>query len=552
MRLNADGLLDSVKELASIVVNGRVEITVLNDIVDAKTGEPTELEPTHFKGTSLPEIVAVLQERYAGDAAFIVRAPSGTAIVRPPFSEISIFYQVRNDVIECWAGLKLPDAVLAQRHAFNFDYLIGLMCNTSWMTPETGLCGVFELLSGAALIISRGSFQQVDFLASAVARLKGTAVSFEDDVASFRRLISASVAHKTRRYGGGFSIECSGGLDSSVVALAAADLHRDRSLSLLNSYSETDVKGDERFFFAALAERARGVPTYVETNARSSMTDLSSELLAPTPRPCKLAATIATTAQLHEAAQAAGSRLVLTGDGGDQLFLRMRRLTMARELLAEARSPRETLRELAGLAIQARASVWRVLGDVITGQSSRDLRRHMFGDLRFPQSPVASARPDVRAELVPGSRALRHLPTTRLFQFFGMRNAELNRIALRDIAVEERKAFVFWPLIKAGLLAARRNHCSNGIDRALEREAFREDLPDVIYYRLGKGAGRDLLTRYKYGALAARVERSALYRHGLISRDLLRTAIDNLSYDSASALVRVCAVADWMDRYELG
>lgn len=321
MRLNADGLLDSVKELASIVVNGRVEITVLNDIVDAKTGEPTELEPTHFKGTSLPEIVAVLQERYAGDAAFIVRAPSGTAIVRPPFSEISIFYQVRNDVIECWAGLKLPDAVLAQRHAFNFDYLIGLMCNTSWMTRKQGCVG-FRAAEWRGPLHLKGGFRQVDFLASAVARLKGTAVSFEDDVASFRRLISASVAHKTRRYGGGFSIECSGGLDSSVVALAAADLHRDRSLSLLNSYSETDVKGDERFFFAALAERARGVPTYVETNARSSMTDLSSELLAPTPRPCKLAATIATTAQLHEAAQAAGSRLVLTGDGGDQLFLK--------------------------------------------------------------------------------------------------------------------------------------------------------------------------------------------------------------------------------------
>jgi len=552
MRLNADWLLDSAKQLATIVVNGRVEITVLNDIVDADTGMPTQLEPTHFKGTSLPEIVALLQERYAGDAAFIVRAPSGIAIVRPPFSEISIFYQVRHDVIECWAGLKLPDAALAQRRAFNFGYLTGLICNASWLTPETGLCGIFELLSGAALIVSSGTFRQVDFLAGAVARLNASAVSFEDDVASFRQLISASVAHKTRRYGGAFSIECSGGLDSSVVALAAADLHRDRPLSLLNSYSETDVNGDERFFFAALAEQVGGAPTYVEANARSSMTHLSSELLAPTPRPCKLAATIATTAQLHEAAQAAGSRLVLTGDGGDQLFLRMRRLTMARELLAESRSPGEALRELAGLAIQARASVWRVLRDVITGQSSRDLRRHMFGDLRFPQSPVASVRPDIRAELVPGARSLRHLPTTRLFQFFGMRNAELNRIALRDIAVEERKAFVFWPLIKAGLLTARRHHHSNGIDRALEREAFREDLPDEIYYRVGKGAGRDMLMRYEYGTLASRVERSALYRHGLISPDLLRSAIDNLTYDSAFALVRVCAVADWMDLHELG
>ncbi|MBH5396457.1 hypothetical protein HZZ13_01335 [Bradyrhizobium sp. CNPSo 4010] len=551
MRLNVDGLLDSAKELATIIVNGRVEITVLNDIVDADTGMPTELEPRHFKGTSLPEIVALLQDRYAGDATFIVRTPSGMAIVRPPFSEISIFYQVRNDEIECWAGLKLPDAALAQRHAFNFGYLTGLICNASWLTPETGLCGIFELLSGAALIVSRGTFRQVDFLAAAVARLNTSTVSFKDDVVSFRQLISASVAHKTRRYGGAFSIECSGGLDSSVVALAAADLHRGRPLSLLNSYSETDVNGDERFFFAALAEQVGGAPTYVETNARSSMTHLSSELLAPTPRPCKLAATIPTTAQLHEAAQAAGSRMVLTGDGGDQLFLRMRRLTMARELLVESRSPQEALRELAGLAIQARASVWRVLREVITGRSGWDLRRQMLGDHR-PQSPVTSVRANFGAELVPGAESLRHLPTTRLFQFCGMRNAELNRIALRDIAVEERKAFVFWPLIKAGLVAARRHHHSNGIDRALEREAFREHLPDVIYYRVGKGAGRDMLMRYEYGALVSRIERSALYRQGFISRDRLRSAIDNLSYDSAFALVRLCAVADWMDLYELG
>ncbi|WP_210349174.1 asparagine synthase-related protein [Bradyrhizobium agreste] len=543
--------MDSAKELATIIVNGRVEITVLNDIVDADTGMPTELEPRHFKGTSLPEIVALLQDRYAGDATFIVRTPSGMAIVRPPFSEISIFYQVRNDEIECWAGLKLPDAALAQRHAFNFGYLTGLICNASWLTPETGLCGIFELLSGAALIVSRGTFRQVDFLAAAVARLNTSTVSFKDDVVSFRQLISASVAHKTRRYGGAFSIECSGGLDSSVVALAAADLHRGRPLSLLNSYSETDVNGDERFFFAALAEQVGGAPTYVETNARSSMTHLSSELLAPTPRPCKLAATIPTTAQLHEAAQAAGSRMVLTGDGGDQLFLRMRRLTMARELLVESRSPQEALRELAGLAIQARASVWRVLREVITGRSGWDLRRQMLGDHR-PQSPVTSVRANFGAELVPGAESLRHLPTTRLFQFCGMRNAELNRIALRDIAVEERKAFVFWPLIKAGLVAARRHHHSNGIDRALEREAFREHLPDVIYYRVGKGAGRDMLMRYEYGALVSRIERSALYRQGFISRDRLRSAIDNLSYDSAFALVRLCAVADWMDLYELG
>ncbi|WP_407175549.1 asparagine synthase-related protein [Bradyrhizobium sp. STM 3562] len=552
MRLNADALLDSATALASIVVDGQVELTVLNDLVDAEIGKPAELEPTHFKGKSLPEILALLQERYAGDVAFIVRAPGGVAIVRPPFSEISIFNQVRNDVIECWAGLKLPDGVVAQRQAFNLGYLTGVMCNASWLTPQTGLCGIFELLSGAALIVSRGTFRQVDFLADAVARLKASAVSFEEDTANFRQLMEASVAHKTRRYNGAFSIECSGGLDSSVVALAAADLHRDRPLSLLNSYSETDVNGDERFFFAALAEQVGGTRTYVETNARSSMTDLSSELLAPTARPCKLAATTATTFQLHEAAQTAGSRLVLTGDGGDQLFLRMSRLAIARELLAETRSPRQALRELAGLAIQTRASIWRVLRDVITGQSSRNLRRHMFGDLRFPQPPLASVLPDGRAELVPGARSLRHLPTTRLFQFFGMRNAELNRIALRGIAVEERKAFVFWPLIKAGLLTARRHHHLNGIDRALERGAFREELPDVIYHRVGKGAGRDMLMRYEYGALVSRIERSALYRHGLISRDLLRSAVDNLSYDSASALVRVCAVADWMDLHELG
>jgi hypothetical protein len=132
-----------------------------------------------------------------------------------------------------------------------------------------------------------------------------------------------------------------------------------------------------------------------------------------------------------------------------------------------------------------------------------------------------------------------------------MRNAELNRIALAGCKVVERKVFLFWPLIRACIRAKRVHHFRSGRDRAIERGLYSDILPAAITHRIGKGAGRDMLVRFDYKALASRLEDGALCNHQIIIRERLRAAMSGpLDYDLSFALVRAVAVADWMAQYE--
>ncbi|EJE6497613.1 hypothetical protein LWQ05_004042 [Salmonella enterica] len=501
MKLNVAPLLARARFTTAVRVDGRMEVLVMNEVVDAHSGERTEVTAGRLRGLSLWETAKALHSWYAGDTVFVVRTPAAFAIVRPAFSELPVHYAQRGETVDVWVGMETPAVLVNQPPAFDLDYLAGSLANHSWVTPATGLAGVTELLSGAVLLVDGGRLQQVDLLASAVLELQRSARSYSEEVEHFRELTLRSVAHKGRQYPEGFAVKCSGGVDSAVVAVAAAQLYPEHRLPLINSYSEEDLHGDERYYLDAVADRIGGRRLLVETNARSSRTGLSSELLAATTRPCKMSGTIATTAQLHEVAQAHGARMVLSGDGGDQLFLKNWRALFAREVIAECRSPAAALRAMAGLAIQDRCSFWKIASEVVSGRRVRRYRAHFYGDQRFPRQPLAARAVPAGAELIPNGSRLGGLGVSRAFQFFGMRNAELNRARFRSCGVDERKPFVFWPIIRAAIAARREHHLQGGMDRALERDAFRAELPEV-------------------------------------------------DYDTAFALVRARAIADWMGFYE--
>jgi hypothetical protein len=248
---------------------------------------------------------------------------------------------------------------------------------------------------------------------------------------------------------------------------------------------------------------------------------------------------------------AAAPNMILTGDGGDQLFLRMLRPLVAREIVKECSSLAHAEQAISGISFRQRSTFWRVAGEVISGRSDREVRRRLFGDLRFPPSPVATHGVGPETELVPGERDLVRLSTTRAFQYFGLRNAELNRLCFAERGVEERKAFLFWPLIKAALMAKRSHHCALGRDRAIVRSAFKEELPEVVCHRAGKGCGRDVLVQFDYAAIAGRLLDGPLRNsYNLLSPRRLEEAMRGvMDHDLAFAMVRAAAVSDWMDLY---
>lgn len=551
MKLNLTPLLARARKVQTLKPSPSLTVTVIDDVVDAVTGEPTEVAADLLRGLDVSQAATLLHALYAGDAAFVVQSPQAFGVVRPAFSELPVFYWPRDDRIDVWSGLEVPAIVQQSPPGFDLDYLDVALRNWSWMTPRTGLRGVWELLGGAVLFFDGRDLHQRDLLAQAVRNLPhGLGRDYDDDVAAIRRLTLNSVRHKLGPHLDHASVLCSGGVDSSVGAVAAKLLYPTHKLPLLHCFSVDHLGGDERFYFEAVAARTGWPAATADMHMGASREDLSPELLVPTARPLKSGAALSTMAKLKGMAQDRGARVMLSGDGGDQLFILNDPLLYSREVLGEARTPAAALRSVSALASMARTTAWAVAGEAVREKRAARLRERFFGAKRFPANPLVANDVTPDLSVAPNGALLSPLGISRVFQFFGMRNAELNHVPVKGYAVDERKTFVFWPVIRAAMMASRGHHLRHGRDRALERDAFRAELPPEVYYRVGKGSGRDFTDKYDFGFFLAALQKSPLVRYGLISEQIGNMEASEVDDDTAFALVVARGFADWMELYE--
>ena len=94
---------------------------------------------------------------------------------------------------------------------------------------------------------------------------------------------------------------------------------------------------------------------------------------------------------------------------------------------------------------------------------------------------------------------------------------------------------------------------AGGRDRAIERDAFKAELPDSIYHRAGKGGGRDILNRFDYKFLAESLLGSILCRRDVISQKeiyMIATGEKNIDYDIAQIIVKARGIVDWIGKFD--
>ncbi|WP_433724462.1 asparagine synthase-related protein [Nocardia sp. CA-129566] len=523
-------------------------ITQVGAAVDALTGLPACPNPAVLRDRRPREIAEYLIHNLAGDTVFVVQTGGVAYVVRPAFSELEVYYHFDGDTLTLWSGTALPVDITSHSWSLNWEYLHGSMINSTWVTPQTGFIGVEELLSGAILDCRDGEVNQTDHLPDLFAATpRRTESSFDRTRDMCRELLLASVAHKTSGYEGKVGIAASGGLDSSVVAVATALCHPDSALPLINTYRDDDESSDEREYFAALARAIPGAqPHYIETSEGVSRTDTSADLFAPAPRPSKIAAAGPLNQRIHAKLAELGCTRLLSGDGGDQLFLRLSRATLAPELVGEAATRAARVRVLSALAAHQHKSIWTMARAARRPAEDTEHWRNMFGDLAF-RAPSVLARPPREMALIPSTEKVSTWPLSVAFQYVALRNAEMNRIALADSTSTERKPALFWPLIRSSLTAPRTHHLHDGIDRAVERAMFTQ-LPSEIVHRIGKGGGRDLDTRYDYRRLAQGLLDSELCDRNLLDRQELTQLADGHTPDGDTrfALIRAAVTNEWI------
>ncbi len=550
MNISYEEIIKTACHLENIEFEGK-KIICINKPVDSASGSETEIDLSPLKGMSINAIAETLLKFYSGDIIFIITDKNRFAVVRPPFSELNVYYKKKQSTVHLWTGYHTPDHILKEPISFNLNYLSGWLTNPAWCIPDTGLTDVYELLSGSILFFDEKNLFQKDYLSEIISLLRTNLhIDFNHTTERVHELIINSTRHKINQYKESYSICCSGGLDSSVVTLAAKSIAKKWPIPLLNCYSEENQLENERYYFNLINKCVGAHTCEIKLDKLTSRTSLYPELLAPSPRPCKMSAAIGVQANIYKMAMHNGSKMILTGDGGDQLFLRLRQPFIAKELLAEGTSLKMIFSYFSYLAVLKRSSIWPILYDSFIGKSKKMYKQHLLGNMCFQESDFFNFPPPKDSIFIPDSHTLDSLATTRLFQFIGMRNAEFNHIAVRNYNIEERKVFMFWPLIKTALQTSRSFHMLNGTDRAVERHAFIKELPKEIFNRTSKGGSQNILTRYDYNFFAKSLLNSKVVKYGLINNRSLMNFIDHNSdiYDSC-ALIRIKALDDWMNLY---
>jgi len=340
----------------------------------------------------------------------------------------------------------------------------------------------------------------------------------------------------------------SGGLDSAALVCFTRATCPDLSLHLLHLYSSSVPVADERSKAIAVAEKAGLTIAFLDIDPHTYTNDLGCQFESISFTPTKSFLTLGLTHAMRRKFSDSGISELLSGDGGDQLFLRFRTPSLIKELVAEGGRSGRYVRHLADYAALNSESFWTISWDYLTGQTAARISN--LYTARTPSVPFLNGAfcPIAGDAVVSGStRPWRS--ESRKFQFFGLRDSELNDCDIAGVPVRERKPFLYWPLIKYCMSLRRSLHTHEGRDRALERAAFREFLPDVVYCSEAKGGADDPRNRFDHAQLADALLDGELVRRGLLEKDQLRNVENQaIRTDEACVLARATTIESWLNR----
>jgi asparagine synthase (glutamine-hydrolysing) len=302
----------------------------------------------------------------------------------------------------------------------------------------------------------------------------------EECVERFLELLDTAVADRLRTESAG--VLMSGGLDSSAVAASAQRVFtRNGKASGLQAYTEVfdSLIPHEERHYAKLVADALKIPIHFLVSDQYRLFDCADYSGNPTPEPTQWVLARAALDQLRQVA--AGSRLVLTGDGSDpglsgRISVHFRQLMSKRQfgravadavryLTVEGRTSRLYLRTRWRLLFADESQAPRYPGWLEEGLEKRLSLRDRWESLDQPTAPSGAVRPEAHEAMVDSTwpnmfeefdAGLTGIPVEGLFPFFDLR------------------------LVSFLLALPRLPWCC---DKQLLREAGRGVLPDAIRLR---------------------------------------------------------------------
>lgn len=343
-----------------------------------------------------------------------------------------------------------------------------------------------------------------------------------DDAAEELRDLATSVIGAWAGYFGRAAVAASGGVDSSLICAALA---RSGQTFGCITLSTADPSGDERRFVHRLAEHL-DVPA-VASIYDAGLVDLDRPASLGLPRPQRKTFMQALDRALGLACDELGAQVIFDGNGGDNLFCFLHSSAPVADSLLCRGPGRATLGtfldmcRLTGsdMGSMARAVLRRVLRPPQSGLWAPDERLLAGGSLSG--SAVDPLTPWYDAEVGRHRGKRDHLALIMRCQnhLHGLAAASMPR---------RFSPLMSQPLVELCLSFPTWLCCKGGINRAVARAAFAQDLPHDVVWRTSK-SGPDSFIRRLFDDRRPQIRDmllgGLLAGHGLVDREATEAAL---------------------------
>jgi asparagine synthase (glutamine-hydrolysing) len=416
-------------------------------------------------------------------STYVLRDPTGhVPCFRCTFRGVSLYFSHIEDCL----GLGLP------KLSINWRFVAAYLCNWRLHNHDTGLEQVAEVPPGECVEhrFDGSSRSQLYWNPVEISRSQPLE-SFDAAVEELRHTTRACIWAWASCYPG-ILHSLSGGLDSSIVLSCLRTAPSRPSVTCVHHFHEVSTDTDERSFARSAASHFDCELIEHRLDTASARLDALAEV-SKCPRPAVYHYSVQQAGFENELALQAGASGIFKGIGGDQVFCQGIGPVAVSDHL-HSRALLSAWRLAKHVAYAERTSVW----SVFRSACARGLLRRRWN----PLSEMGRYRHLVRSEIVAGVRGeerwihpwLRSdedVPEGKLQHIDSMIEPFDYYDPLHRLVAAERVHPLFsQPLMEVCIRTPTYHMAAGGMDRAVARRAFAQDLPRAIISRQGK-AGLD-------------------------------------------------------------
>jgi asparagine synthase (glutamine-hydrolysing) len=419
-------------------------------------------------------------------------------VVRGPMGYLPCFYADVNGVRVFFSVLEDFASLGLTRLTINWDCIRAQASQQDYLTRETAIAEVTEMLSGECVAIRHGEMSRTLYWHPCEIAKSHAIESFDEAAAGFRKLTQGCVNAWTQGQEN-VLLTLSGGMDSSIVLGCLAQAAPRPRITCFNKFS---ISADERQYARSMAHKWQ---VDLVERKRDENVDLSMFLsCARTARPVLNFGACDTWHVTAELARKTHSRIVFNGELGDNVF----GSGLGYELLSEYAGRygwRPGVLDVAlDLAYLGRVSVWNVLREGMRLHFATRRRARWSADI-FAHAPEHHAsqnlliaadafdeyKRSVSRFIHPWFNDVDAVPQGKFLLLYGLlviTSTSYHAPFDLDDGPTTISPLMSQPIVEHALRTPSHFHVAGGRNRSVARHAFAAELSDLVLNRPGKSS----------------------------------------------------------------